>query len=541
MDTGTTYPPEGSGAARRGLFARRSDSSEPGSSPPRADTLETAVEERLDEGLRAIEEHAAALMREIATEMWRASGTDVGPEQDRILRFLSRDQAIRSLIASSDDRFQALALRTARLEDALAELAENGRLIREAIQLSAGSIREVASSPTLQGVELIRTQLEQVEAHISATFEHLDERDRNLTGAIQERIVEHGDLIARETARIVEAMESYVQGGAEAMGRLAQRVEQHAAAFAAHDDSLADKLRATVADETLEMAEQVQMLAERVGIQGRTSQEHQIAMERLVEMRIMGLAQLTRSDSQTLRDLMERHATSQEERLREAIDERMSALTLALSSAVERNMAQLAERVDAQLGSVAEMVAQRAAEAADIAVASTFEQTLERLDASIASIDAMGLTLVETLVTSRAQTEERMSEHVDDRLTTLAKMIRSDNRVLAERMTGAPATSAGGADVDTVKQTLRAVKELQAGLGADVVGSVERRFQAMSEQLHHETQSTAEAMVKVAEVLGEKIDRLSVRVDEGVGGDLQIVIDRMSDAIQAMSGRGRRE
>ena len=172
-------------------------------------------------------------------------------EQDRILSFLSRDQAIRSLIASSDDRFQALAVRTARLEDALAELAENGRaVLGEAMQLSARSIHEIANSPTLQGVELVRTQLEQVEQHIAATFQHLDERDQALTGAIQDKIVEHGELIAHETARIVEAMESYVQGGAEAMGRLAQRIEQHAAAFAAHDDTLADKLRATVADET---------------------------------------------------------------------------------------------------------------------------------------------------------------------------------------------------------------------------------------------------------------------------------------------------
>jgi hypothetical protein len=539
MDTGTTYPPEGSGAPRRGLFARRPDTPELRSSSSRTNSLDAVVDERLDEGLRAMEERAALLMREIATEMWRASGADVGPEQNRILSFLSRDQAIRSLIAASDDRFQALAVRTARLEDSLSELAENGRLVREAIQLSAASVHEIANSPTLQGIELVRTQLEQVEAHISATFSHLDERDKNLTGAIQDRIVEHGDLIARETARIVEAMESYVQGGAEAMGRLAQRIEQHAAAFAAHDDTLADKLRGTMAEETREMAEQVQMLAERVGIQGRTSQEHQIAMERLVETRIMGLAQLTRSDSQALRALMERNAASQEEHVRDAIDERMSAITLALSSAVERNMSQLVDRVDAQLGSVAEVVAQRAAEAADVAVASTFEQTLQRLDASASAIDSMGVTLIETLVSSRAQTEERMSEHVDGRLEALAKMIRSDNRVLAQRMAGAPGES-GGDDVEAVKQTLRAVKELQAGLGADVVSSVERRFQTMSDQLHKETQSTTEAMVKVAEVLGEKIDRLSVRVDEGVGGDLQIVIDRMSDAIQAMSGRGQR-
>ena len=74
----------------------------------------------------------------------------------------------------------------------------------------------------------------------------------------------------------------------------------------------------------------------------------------------MGLAQLTRSDSQALRELMERNAAEQVERLRDTIDERMSALTLALSGAVERNMASLTERVDAQLGTVAETVAQRA-------------------------------------------------------------------------------------------------------------------------------------------------------------------------------------
>jgi hypothetical protein len=540
MDTDTTYSPEGSGAPRRGLFARRPDTPEILPAAPPTGTLGAAVDERLDEGLRAIEEHAATLMREIATEMWRASGADTASEQDRILSFISRDQAIRSLIAASDDRFQTLALRTARLEDALAEVAENGRLVREAIQLSASSVREIASSPTLQGVELIRTQLEQVEAHISSTFAHLDERDRNLTGAIQQRIVEHGDLIARETARIVEAMESYVQGGAEAMGRLAQRVEQHAAAFATRDDSLADKVRATIADETRESAEQVQMLGERIGIQQRTSQEHQIAMERLVETRIMGLAQLTRSDSQALRELMERNADQQVDRLRDTIDERMSSLTLALSGAVERSMASLTERVDSQLGAVAETVAQRAAEAADTAVGSTFEQTLERLNATAESVETMGVTLVETLVSTRDQTEERMSEHLDDRLAALAKMIRSDNRVIAQRMATAP-ESPGGVDAEIAKQTLRAVKEIQAGMGTDVIGEVERKFQAMSGQLHKETQSTAEAMVKVAEVLGEKMDRLSVRVDEGVGGDLQVVIDRMSDAIQAMSGQRRRD
>ncbi len=86
-----------------------------------------------------------------------------------------------------------------------------------------------------------------------------------------------------------------------------------------------------------------------------------------------------------------------------------------------------------------------------------------------------------------------------------------------------------------MRQTVRAIKELQAGLADDVQSTVERRFQSVSDQLHQETQSTTESMVKVAEILGDKIDRLSVRVDEGYGNDIQVVIDRMGDAIQAMS------
>jgi hypothetical protein len=63
----------------------------------------------------------------------------------------------------------------------------------------------------------------------------------------------------------------------------------------------------------------------------------------------------------------------------------------------------------------------------------------------------------------------------------------------------------------------------------------------MADQLHRESQTQAETMLKLAEILGEKIDRLSGRIDEGVGNDIQIVVDRMSDAIQAMSSVQRRE
>jgi hypothetical protein len=47
-------------------------------------------------------------------------------------------------------------------------------------------------------------------------------------------------------------------------------------------------------------------------------------------------------------------------------------------------------------------------------------------------------------------------------------------------------------------------------------------------------------MLTIAERLSSKLDRLTAIVDEGYGSDVQIVVDRMSEAIQAMSGRPQR-
>jgi hypothetical protein len=493
-DPGPTYTPERSGNPRRGWISRRNEAAERWREP---EPLEAALEERLDEGLRAIEEQATSLMREIAGEMWRASGADVSGEQTRILNLLSRDQSIRSLIASSDERFQAIALRTARLEDSLAEVAESSRQVRESVQLSARSIHQIAESPTLQGVDLVRSQLEQVEHHIAATFEHLDERDRALTRSIEEQVLEQGRLIEREAERAVDALREHVPADG-----------------AAGDLSLSP-----------ETNQQLQLLYERIDIQRRAIAEIQVSLERMIETRTMGLAQLIRSDSEALRDLIVERGDAQQATMREHVDDRLAAMTEAGHAQAES----LARTTEEQVSALT------------LAVSGAIERSFARLSSDL---DERIETAMQTRTATDDRTAERLDEQLgarlDDRLTAIAKLVRADNRVLAEQISSMSAPSADG---EVARQTLRAVKELQAGLGADpeVMDVVDRRFQVMSEQLHQETQSTAEAMVKVADVLGGKIDRLSVRVDEGVGSDLQIVIDRMSDAIQAMSGRTRRE
>ena len=374
------------------------------------------------------------------------------------------------------------------------------------MEVSANAVREIAESPTLQGVELVRTQLEQVERHIAETMAHLDEHDRTLSEGVLRQVREHGELIARETTRVVESMQGYVQSGAEAMGRLAQRVEAHAEAFASGEASGA-----------LEpVRQQIEMLDERMGIHGRSMHELQGAVERLVEARIIGLAQLIRADSEALRGLIERRSDDHESVSQARLDERIEEVRATIES-----------RFEAFTSDTLEQLAGFTA-----AVTASVDAGFERLGERVERFDGLDSAIVET----QAVAEERLMSLVDERVTAIARLIRSDNRVLAERLQAGP-----GRDGEVMKQVLRSVKELQAGVATDMLGSMDHRFQAMGERLHQESQSTSEAIAKVAEGLGERIDRLAVKVDEGVDGDLQIVIDRMSDAIQAMSARGARQ
>ncbi len=566
------YMPEhASGAPRRGFFRRPEDPAQDPSMTSEerrvAEALQRTIDERMESGLRNLEHEATGLMREIAGEVWRAGGSDARPEQERIVALLSRDQALRSLLASSDERFQSLAVRSARLEDHLNELAEAARASRAAMEAAAEAARDIADSPTLQGVETVRTQLEQVEAHIAQAFLHFDERDRHLTETILRQVTDHGDLISRETARIVESMQGYVQGGTEAMGHLAQRVEQHAEAFATQDIQIANDVRTAMHAEAEPLAERLELIDERVGLHGRAADDVRVRLERLIEARMRGLAELIRSDSTALRRLIEEREasagavtdgidgeaiaevvaqqvtmrlTSGELRLEDRLDKMMDRQLVRIGEQLE---ARLSDHLEARFSGMAEIVALRAAEAADVAIASSFGSSLERMNINVGAMEGIDSMIAET----QAAAEDRLMNHIDDRMTAIARLIRSDNQALAQKVTEMPVVipepSAPPIDPELMRETLRTMKELQAGMATEVVGSIDTRIRAVSDQLHTETQSTAEAMIKVAEVLGSKIDRLSVRVDEGYGNDLQVVIDRMSDAIRAMSlaGRGRYE
>ncbi|HXF72865.1 MAG TPA: hypothetical protein VNO79_09700 [Actinomycetota bacterium] len=657
--SGSAYPPQGQGPRRGGPFARRDPSAGQALPPGLEDLIasyQRGVEERLEEGLRAIQQTAVSLMHEIAAEMWRASAGDVRDAQSQILSLISRDQAIRSLIAHSDERFQALAVRTARLEDTMTELAESTRALKEVLGRGAQALADAANSPALRGVEEVREELARIEEHIARAFKHLAERDLALVESVRARVQEHGELVAQEASRIAEAVQGYVASGVDAMGRLAQRtegelgaarealegqlgavrerieaelervrqeVEGHVASVRTRDDQIAEAFGRTVRDqvERLEraFAEEARALAEAfkshegwvirtteaVGdrldrsleeqgerldrsleAQGerleralagqtqaiteatreatiRTAQE----LHRTFEARVMGLAQLVRSDSERLRDKLVEVASGLDERTARLLDDRLGQVTEALGdvtrltaeetvrrvaelaeravsgrfgevvSAIDRNMVRLADTLETELERVGREVGQRAAEAAEASVATHVGETARRLESSIEAVERLRERmdlLGARLDRAQGDAQATLARHVDERVAALARMIRSDNRILAERLQQA-------AEQEPAKQALRAVKELQASLAAEIMERVDRRFAAMAEQLHRETQAMAESVARSTEVLSERIERVASRVQEaGRGGrELQEVIERMGDAMHAIASLSR--
>jgi hypothetical protein len=126
----------------------------------------------------------------------------------------------------------------------------------------------------------------------------------------------------------------------------------------------------------------------------------------------------------------------------------------------------------------------------------------------------------DSLEATRSQLDET-SGALDTRFVALAKLVRSDSETLSGQIL---------ADQDVAKQALRAMKELQASLPSEVIQMVEERFGSLAESIERSN-----------EMLAARIDRMADTIGQRQNDDIQVVIDRMGDAIEAMSGGARRQ
>jgi hypothetical protein len=574
-------PPPGDRARRRSLFGGRSEPTpapppKAGLTPSAAERIELVItayqemiQEQLDEGLRSIQHTANSLMHEIAGEVWRSAGGDKEAVASTILKELSRDQAIRALIAHSDERFQALASRTGRLEDTMNMLAESVRSAREQISRSADALAESgAGSPV--GVGQIRAQIDEVSRQVAGAFKTLADRDQEIVETLQVRIREHGELITQETARISQAMQEYVSQGVEAMGRLAGSADSSLQAMSAHDGESGDPAGRSVDQQISELAEHLQLLYDRTGIAmtslhesvtflgdriGVHTRERLEEMNRAFEARVVGLANLVRSDSEALRRELVRTAEAHDQTVARMLDERLTPVidTLAESvaqtiqgklqesmsalaerteeqarlidsrtgetvSAIDRNLVRMVDALEEHFDRLGTGVGERAAAAAELAIGARFDDVLARLHEAASVIEREGSDTRGAIEATRSHLDETRSA-LDTRFVALAKLVRSDSETLAGQIV---------ADQDVTKQALRSMKELQASLPAEVIQMVEERFGSLAESIERSN-----------EMLAARIDRMADTIGQRQNDDIQVVIDRMGDAMHALASLGK--
>jgi len=527
--------PEGADRARhRGIFSRSAATADAAFEAEMSD-YQRVLEDRLEQGLRAIHQSANSLMHEIASEVWRAAGGDKDQVGSQILESLSRDQAIRSLVAHSDERFQDLAVRTARLEDSMTSLAEDTRAARAALSDSVQALEHAVGAPAVAGYEELRGQLERVTTQVASAFKALADRDRIIVETVQEQVKEHGELITRETGHVARSMEMYVKEGVNAVGLLAGHIDQQVEEMASRDQDLASGVGSAVQGL---LGEQVDLLAERLGIEARDIGSSVGAATRAIEeingtldARMMGLGRLVRSDSQALQQELNRTAAATEERVARTLDEQTGKVSEALTSATRWTVEEMTRRlreetaraVQVQLDEAVARLGQANEEAIDSAIAGRFETALDRLTAAAQNVQRTG-----------RDDGGQLAREIDDRITALGRMIRSDNLALAAKMQAATEQPAA-------KQALRAVKELQANLPNEVQRIVEDRVQAISEQLHHDVQASAESVAKLGEGLERKFEEATARIGQRHDKELQVVMDRMGDAMHALASLSRQE
>ena len=592
-------------AKRRGLFSGRGHGISEGdrAAVDRVEELmeayQATIERQIEEGLRRIQLSATSLMHEIAAEVWRTAGGDKDDVRTKILHDLSRDQAVRGLIAHSDERFQALSVRTARLEDTLNQIAESVRSTKEQL---ADRARLFADGADGRGAGELRAELADVMRQMASALATLAERDQEIADAVRTRVREHGELVTRETTRISAAMEAYVQHGVEAIGQLAGNVDAQIQALATRDSEIAERIGIAVEEQMARLGEQLQLVFDRMGldaaslgdvvkVQSERSDERVRAvgeylqvlneridvvsrdgieeMRRMIEARVMGLAQLVRSDSEALRRELVRNAEELDEHTARALDERLAAVSEAVTegtarmiaefghrmqdetahairawidealarletqadeqsrrfdartedalSAIDRNMVRMADAIEGQFERLGRSVAERAAQASDVAIGERFDDVLARLHSATGTMEQLHRAVED----GRTATEQAIELAVDQRIASLARLVRADNETLAQQIV---------ADQEASKQALRMMKELQANLPNQVIDMIEQRFASLAESIEGSN-----------EMLAKRIDRMAVKIGERYDNDIQVVIDRMGDAMHALAGLGRTE
>jgi hypothetical protein len=419
-------------------------------------------------------------------------------------------------------------------------LNEGVRAAREQIAEATGALTSAPAGTA--STAQVRAELSQVTKQVASAFEALAERDRAIVETVNARIREHGDMIAKETTRISAAMESYVQHGVVAMGQLAGSTDTQVHSITTRDEGISARVQATIDDRMAGLAEQLQLLydrmasgtialheemtflSDRIGVDTReTTQE----IGRVVDSRARALAQLVRSDSEALRTELVRITQEHDEQLARMLDGRLGYVADSLTRQASTMAAEVTGRIRDEMSQAIRLHLDETATRMEALAEEQSRLIDTRMHEAVTAIDRNVVRLSDSVEgqfermgrSAGKQAADELAQVMDSRIGSLAKLVRSDNEMLAEQIV---------ADQEASKQSLRAVKELQASLPTEVIGLVEERLASLAESIERSN-----------EMLVSKIDRMAERVGEQQGDEIQVVLDRMGDAMHALASLGK--
>jgi hypothetical protein len=182
---------------------------------------ETAIRAQLADGLQVLYRGTIKLMRQVAAEAWQAGGPGSDDRlQERIVHALSRDDALRSLLAQGDERQQALSLRVDRIERAIRHLIRANREALTDANQQAGSALVARAGRRTE--ELVRQREERVERRLDGLHAQIEALARSMeapSAAVPNGRPGSGDrlrALERRLTRISGELEALAGGPAEA-------------------------------------------------------------------------------------------------------------------------------------------------------------------------------------------------------------------------------------------------------------------------------------------------------------------------------------
>jgi hypothetical protein len=384
-------------------------------------------------------------------------------------------------------------------ESAEARLAQAAE---DQVRLFDERIRSIAERATVD-----TTTLNEALTHLLDTSE---ERHRSVVELLE---LMH-DRVGMESRDVVAAIEGSGARTAERLGELPGEIAELARTVEERMATVSEDLRSA--------------LDERIGRQ----------LAQTIETRTMGLAELIRADTSALRDELVRTAAAQDETIANVLDERLGRISEGLTTATGWMVEEISRRLrdDAVLAIRTRM--DEAVSTIERHGDETARMLNGRMDDAVLTIDRNMVRMSDTLEGQVERLTRTVGDRVegsigqaldariasitrtlDGHITSLAKLIRSDNESLGQQIM---------ADQEASKQALRAMKELQASLPADVVETIQQRMDDL-----------AESVAKSQEMLAQRIDRMAAKIGERYDNDIQVVIDRMGDAMHAIAGLGR--